>query len=268
MRLTLTPGAGCTSKRVTTGPGTTDVTWALTPKSARRSRKACAISSKDSSEKPPRAISKPGSSNSRSGSSPTASADAGGGVARRFGGLLTVGSMAFFAFGCAFAGVFGGVGAGSKRGAGAISTAGGGGAAAVATRAGLGVGLAARTPCATQAAPRCKPLPTASHMTSHDQPSAPGALTSNTATAINVSPGQCSAGKLNATIEAPRAPPGPAFAGSMRWGPLAMCMSAKMQAAMAMPIQPKARAPTNGQDHGGVRSRVLSAASANASGTR
>ena len=68
---TLTPAAGCTSNRVTTGPGSTDTTSASTPKSASFNSSCLDMAARTSAEKPkPRSFAW-ASSRSMSGSSPT-----------------------------------------------------------------------------------------------------------------------------------------------------------------------------------------------------
>ena len=52
IRLTFMPGAGCTSKRVITGPGLTAVTSISIPKSLSLSSRSLDIASRDSFEKP------------------------------------------------------------------------------------------------------------------------------------------------------------------------------------------------------------------------
>ena len=69
IRLTFIPGAGCTSKRVMTGPGLTAVTSISMPKSFSLSSRSLDMASRDSFEKPESLVSCQASSKPMAGSS-------------------------------------------------------------------------------------------------------------------------------------------------------------------------------------------------------
>ena len=89
--LTLTPGAGSSSKRVITGPGDTDLTSTSTPKSRNLSSTSRDIASSDSSDRPP--VCAGGSSSSASGGNSPADGGSNNGTWRSFS-ARTLGSSA------------------------------------------------------------------------------------------------------------------------------------------------------------------------------